>query len=65
LNLTVTPGSIVNITPLLTNKLFVIIYGLPDFVHVVFAEITPLTLVSALALLKDKIIRNKKDPVNF
>jgi hypothetical protein len=45
LNFTTTPGSIVSVTPLLTNTFPVTIYGLPASVHVVLAEIIPLTVV--------------------
>jgi hypothetical protein len=44
---TVTPGSIVNVTPELTVTLPVITYGLFAAVHVVFTEIVPDTFVAA------------------
>ena len=48
----------VNITPAFTKILLVTIYGLFAFVHVVFVEITPETLVWENAELSNKANKN-------
>ena len=53
-NFTTVPGSIVSVTPVFTVKLPVITYGPPAFVHVVFADIVPLTFVG-MAGLNEKV----------
>jgi len=64
-NFTVTPGSIVNVTPDATVTLPVTVYGLSATAHVVLEEIVPDTEVAADTGEMEKNARSKDRPMRM